>query len=127
MSVGPRKPPRFAMLTTNAIPAAAGAPARKRVGVDQNGPEAEQCPIGTSARENTARMGCCKSTQPKNPAPETNNGIAMCRGRSSLRSEWALLKSIKTIVAALIAPKMRTTLKSLLLVRDFITSGDQNE
>src|SRR5215831_11954667 len=127
MSVGPKKPPRFAILTTNAIPAAAGAPARKRVGVDQNGPYAAQCPIGTSARENTAKIGCCKRAQPKNPAPETNNGIAMCRGRSSLRSEWALLNSIKTMVKALIAPRMRPTLKSLLLVRDFMTSGAQNE
>src|SRR5262249_61126037 len=102
MSVGPKKPPRFAILTTNAIPAAAGAPARKRVGVDQNGPYAAQGPIGTSARENTAKIGCCKRAQPKNTAPETNNGIAMGRRCSSLRSDWALLNTLTTLLKPLI-------------------------
>jgi len=50
-----------------------------------------------------------------------------CRGRSRVRSEWALLKTIKLIVTALIAPRMSPTPRSLLFVSDWITKGAQNE
>ncbi|PYJ70182.1 MAG: hypothetical protein DME76_06495 [Verrucomicrobia bacterium] len=57
----------------------------------------------------------------------TNNGMAVCKGRSSVRSECALFNSMNAIVTTLIAPKMSPTPRSLLFVTDLITSGAQNE
>src|SRR5206468_480596 len=127
MSAGPTNPPTLAIVTTNAMPAAAGAPLRNRVGIDQNGPYAAQCPTGTSVNEKSANNGSRKKAQPKNPAPMTSNGTATCNGRSSVRSEWALFNTMQMIVAALIAPKIRPTSRSLLAVSDLMISGAQNE
>src|SRR5215469_5000739 len=127
MIVGPTKPPTFAIVTTNAIPAAAGAPVRNRDGIDQNGPNAPQCPIGTNAKDNNAKIGSRKRAHPKNPAPEINNGTATCRGRSSVRSECALFNIMQTMVTAQIAPSITPTPRSLVSVSDLITSGAQNE
>src|SRR5262249_43806784 len=127
MSVGPRNPPTFAILGTSATPAAAAEPVRKRVGVDQNGPYAAQCPIGTSASDKSPNLRPGRKAQPRKPAPMIANGIATCKGRSSVRSECVLFNSIKMIVIALIRAKMTPTPKLLLPVSDLMTSGDQNE
>src|SRR5262249_54669523 len=127
MIVGPRKPPTLAIVTTNAIPAAAEAPLRNRAGMDQNGPYAAQWPTGTSASDKIASTGLESRAQPKKPAPVMNNGTATCKGRSSVRSECALLSNMHVIVNALNTPRIIPTTRSLLLVSDLITSGAQNE
>jgi hypothetical protein len=75
----------LAIVTTNAMPAAAGAPVRNRVGMEKNGPYAEQWPIGTSVSDKTARTGSRKRAQPKKPAPMIDNGSNM---------EWPLVATI---------------------------------
>ena len=100
---------------------------RKRVGIEKNGPYAEQCPIGTSASDKTANLGSERRAQPKNPALVISNGPATCKGRSPVRSEWALFSTMEAIVTALMAPRMHPTPRSLLLVSDLMTSGAQNE
>src|SRR5262249_42259169 len=87
INVGPTNPPMLAIVTTSAIPAAAGAPVRNFVGIEKKGPYAEQGPIGISASDKIARIGLEKTAQPTNPAPVINTAAATCTGRSSLRSE----------------------------------------
>src|SRR5207247_4449954 len=106
---------------------AAAATVRNRVVMEKNEQYAEQCPIRTSASAKTATRGSHRRAQPKNPAAMINNGTATCRGRSSVRSEWALFNTIKAIVTALIALRINPTPRSLLPVSDLIISGAQNE
>src|SRR5438093_10666290 len=116
MSVGPKNPPTFAMVTTNAIPAAAGAPVRKRVGIEKNGPYAEQCPIGTSASDKTANLGSERRSKQKNPALVISNGQDTCKGHSSVRSEWSMFSTMDAIVITLMEPWLYSMPRSQLLV-----------
>src|SRR5947208_14890059 len=74
MRVGPRKAPILAIVTTNAIPAAAAGPVRNRVGIEQNGPYAAQCPTGNERQGQDGQSGPGKENTTENPATVTNNG-----------------------------------------------------
>ena len=56
------------------MPAAAAGPVRNRVGIDQNGPYAAQCPTGNERQGQDGQSGLGKESTSENPAPVINNG-----------------------------------------------------
>src|SRR3954471_23683188 len=111
-------PPTFAIVTTKAVPAAAARPDSISVGIDQNGPYAEQCPIGTKARAMIPSTGEARKGQAAKPITIRTKAPATCRRRSFVRSECRLFRSIETIVAAPIADVIQPTPRLLTPVSD---------
>ena len=105
--VGPRNPPTFAIVTTNAIPAAAGAPVRNRVGKRPKRSVSRAVPDRNERQRQDGQNRLSQKSATKKSGAHNEQWNRYMQGRSSVRSECALFNSITMIVTALINPMIR--------------------
>src|SRR5579863_6087430 len=91
-----------------AIPVAAPAPDKNRLGTAQSGPFEALLPKFTKVRATTAANAACASPAQTKPAQASRHGIATCQLRSMVRSELrahAIIPTAATMLGtALIQP-----------------------
>src|SRR2546428_8287349 len=98
--LGPKKPPRLPIELMKAIPAAAAVPARRLVGMAQNGPTIENTPTRARLIEAIITKTEVENAAIKSATAPVKTGSATLQRRSPVRQEWTPTRTI-TMAAAI--------------------------